>query len=214
MKYGQHIPVAFAHRGLPIGFIRTVYATGAELALAILYENEHGHYELNDLWRGFRNAGGSAKDCVGMVLRWSTQAAELARRLPGSEGANRPLIGRPSFQTAETLPLSIRCRSVARSDLVQLRTRREGNVSSTRTRLAVLPLALMIGSLISPAYSQNESKTGEGPRGTPVAPSTPSQATSTPQPPPGLAKSGTPVSKDRSEAMGGTKTGKPADSGK
>ncbi len=99
-------------------------------------------------------------------------------------------------------------------------------MSSIRTRLAVIPLALMIGSLISPAYSQSESKTGEGQRGTPVAPSTdPSQA-STPRPPPGLAKSGTPVSKDSSEAaamptakpsaMGSTKPdpGKPADSGK
>jgi hypothetical protein len=97
-------------------------------------------------------------------------------------------------------------------------------VSTIRTRLAVIPLALMIGSLISPAYPQSESKTGEGPRGTPVAPSTdPSQATSTPQPPPGLAKSGTPVSKDSSEAavmpttkptaMGSTKPdpGKPAE---
>jgi hypothetical protein len=84
-------------------------------------------------------------------------------------------------------------------------------VSTIRTRLAVIPLALMIGSLISPAYSQSESKTGEGPRGTPVAPSTdPSQATSTPQPPPGLAKSGTPVSKDSTK----TDPGKPADSGK
>jgi hypothetical protein len=89
-------------------------------------------------------------------------------------------------------------------------------VSSIRTRLAVIPLALMIGSLISPAYSQSESKTGEGQRGTPVAPSTdPSQATSTPQPPPGLAKSGTPVSKDSSEpaAMPTTKRSA-ADSGK
>ena len=56
-------------------------------------------------------------------------------------------------------------------------------MSSIRTRLAVIPLALMIGSLISPAYSQSESKTGEGPRGTPVAPPTdPSQATSAPRP--------------------------------
>jgi hypothetical protein len=37
---------------------------------------------------------------------------------------------------------------------------KEGNVSTTRTRLAVIPLALMIGSLISPAYSQSESKVG------------------------------------------------------
>ena len=88
-------------------------------------------------------------------------------------------------------------------------------MSSIRTRLAVIPLALMIGSLISPAYPQSESKTGEGQRGTPVAPSTdPSQA-STPQPPPGLAKSGTPVSKDSSEpaAMPTTKRSA-ADSGK
>jgi hypothetical protein len=33
-------------------------------------------------------------------------------------------------------------------------------VSTIRTRLAVIPLALMIGSLVSPAYSQSESKTG------------------------------------------------------
>jgi hypothetical protein len=33
-------------------------------------------------------------------------------------------------------------------------------VSTIRTQLAVIPLALMIGSLISPAYSQSESKTG------------------------------------------------------
>jgi hypothetical protein len=77
-------------------------------------------------------------------------------------------------------------------------------VTTNRTRLAVIPLALMIGGLISPAYSQSEAKTGEGPRGTPVAPSTdPSQSgsASTPRPPPGMDKSGTPVAKDSSDAM-------------
>ena len=83
-------------------------------------------------------------------------------------------------------------------------------MSTIRTRLAVIPLALMIGGLIliSPAYSQSESKTGVGQRGTPAAPSTePSQAgsTSTPRPPPGMDKSGTPVSKDSSEAAMPTK---------
>jgi hypothetical protein len=94
-------------------------------------------------------------------------------------------------------------------------------VSIIRTWLAVIPLSLVIGGLMSPAQSQTESKTGEGPRGTPVAPSTdPSQSgsASTPRPPPGMAKSGTPVANDGSEApvakpsaMGSTKPdpGKP-----
>jgi hypothetical protein len=99
-------------------------------------------------------------------------------------------------------------------------------VSILRTQLAAIPLALMIGGFISPAYSQSESKTGVGQRGTPVAPSTdPSQAgsTSTPRRPPGMAKGGTPVAQDSSEAaamptakpsaMGNTKPdpGKPAE---
>jgi hypothetical protein len=33
-------------------------------------------------------------------------------------------------------------------------------VSTIRTRLAVFPLALMVGGLISPAYSQSDSKMG------------------------------------------------------
>jgi hypothetical protein len=33
-------------------------------------------------------------------------------------------------------------------------------VSTNRTRLAVIPLAVMIGSLVSPAYSQSEPKMG------------------------------------------------------
>ena len=97
-------------------------------------------------------------------------------------------------------------------------------MSTIRTWLAVIPLSLVIGGLLSPAYSQSDSKTGEGPRGTPVAPSTnPSQsgAASTPRPPPGMAKSGTPVAEDNSQAaatptakssaMGSTKPGKPAE---
>jgi hypothetical protein len=94
-------------------------------------------------------------------------------------------------------------------------------VSTIRTRLAVIPLALIIGSLISPAYAQSESKTGVGQRGTPAAPSTEPDSASTPRPPPGMEKSGTPVSKDSSEAampakptaMGSTKPdpGKPAE---
>ena len=97
-------------------------------------------------------------------------------------------------------------------------------MSTIRTWLAVIPLSLVIGGLLSPAYSQSDSKTGEGPRGTPVAPSTnPSQAgsASTPRPPPGMAKSGTPIAKDSSEAaatptakssaMGSTKPGKPGE---
>jgi hypothetical protein len=98
-------------------------------------------------------------------------------------------------------------------------------VSTIRAWLAVIPLSLVIGALLPPAYSQSD-KTGAGPRGTPVAPSTdPSQpgSASTPRPPPGMAKSGTPVAKDGSEAaarptakqsaMGSTKPdpGKPAE---
>ena len=99
-------------------------------------------------------------------------------------------------------------------------------MSTIRTWLAVIPLSLVIGGVLSPAYSQSDSKTGDGPRGTPVAPSTnPSQSgsASTPRPPPGMAKSGTPIAKDSSEAaatptakssaMGSTKPdpGKPAE---
>jgi hypothetical protein len=75
-------------------------------------------------------------------------------------------------------------------------------VSIIRTRLAVIPLALMIGGTAIPAaYSQTDSaKTGVEPRGTKVAPSTePSQASS-PRPPSGQDKSGTPVSKEGSAA--------------
>jgi hypothetical protein len=60
--------------------------------------------------------------------------------------------------------------------------------------MLAIPLALMIGGIAVPsAYSQSESKTGAGARGTPVAPSTePSQANAS-RPPPGMEKSGTPV---------------------
>jgi hypothetical protein len=71
MAYPRIIPAAFNEYGEPTLFIYTTDARGAHLALAILYDNEQGHYELNDFWRSFRNAGGSAKDCVGSVLRWS-----------------------------------------------------------------------------------------------------------------------------------------------
>jgi hypothetical protein len=57
-------------------------------------------------------------------------------------------------------------------------------VSTVRTRLAVIPLALVIGGLMSPAYSQTESKTGEGPRGTPAATAKPSSMGTT-KPDPG-----------------------------
>jgi hypothetical protein len=85
--------------------------------------------------------------------------------------------------------------------------RKEGNVNIVKTRLLAIPLALTISGFAVPsAYSQNvDSKTGVGQRGTPVAPSTdPSQAgsTSTPRPPAGLAKSGTPVEGSK-EAMSG-----------
>jgi hypothetical protein len=82
--------------------------------------------------------------------------------------------------------------------------------------MAVVPLALMICNIaITSAYPQtDESKTGVGPRGTKVAPSTdPSQSgsASTPQPPSGVEKSGTPVAKDNADAM---KAQPPANSGK
>jgi len=86
-------------------------------------------------------------------------------------------------------------------------------VSTFRTWLAVIPLSVVIGGLMSPAHSQSESKTGEGPRGTPVAPSTdPSQSgtESAPRPPPGMAKSGTPVANDGSEAAATPITKTPA----
>jgi hypothetical protein len=82
-------------------------------------------------------------------------------------------------------------------------------VRSFRTWLTAIPLALVIGGIvISPINAQNlESKTGAGPRGTAVAPSTnPSQAEPMPQPPVGMDKSGTPVARsaDNSrEAMSG-----------
>ena len=77
----------------------------------------------------------------------------------------------------------------------------------------VLPLALVIGgSMVMPsAYAQNaDSKTGVGPRGTKVAPSTnPAQAEVTPNPPVGMEKSGTPVARSAdSEAMS-SEQGKP-----
>jgi hypothetical protein len=63
-------------------------------------------------------------------------------------------------------------------------------------------LALLISGIVVPsAYSQSESKTGAGPRGTPVAPSTePSQAEA-PRPPPGMDRSGTPVANGNSQSM-------------
>ena len=78
-------------------------------------------------------------------------------------------------------------------------------MSIIRTWLAVIPLSLVIGGLLSPAYSQSDSKTGDGPRGTPVAPSTnPSQSgsASTPRPPPGMAKSGTPIARGQFRSSG------------
>jgi hypothetical protein len=66
------------------------------------------------------------------------------------------------------------------------------------TRLSTVLLVLALVGINLPAYSQNDdAKTGTGPRGTPVAPSTnPSQAgsASTLKSPPGMEKSGTPVS--------------------
>jgi hypothetical protein len=70
MTYPQIIPAAFNEYNEPTLFVRTSDATGAQLALAIFHDNQLGHYELNELWRSFRNAGGSAKDCVGTVLKW------------------------------------------------------------------------------------------------------------------------------------------------
>jgi hypothetical protein len=86
-----------------------------------------------------------------------------------------------------------------------------------KTSLAVFPLALVIGgSIVMPsAYAQNsDTKTGAGPRGTAVAPSTnPSQAEPTPKPPVGMEKSGTPVARSADstrEAMSsGESEGKP-----
>jgi len=83
-----------------------------------------------------------------------------------------------------------------------------------RISLAALPLALVIGgSMVMPsAYAQNaDSKTGAGPRGTAVAPSTnPAQAEATPKPPVGMEKSGTPVARSADttrEAMSSEQAG-------
>jgi hypothetical protein len=71
--------------------------------------------------------------------------------------------------------------------------------SFSRSVLLVSSLFLISCFALPSAYSQSESKTGAGPRGTPAGPSIQHSQADAPKPPPGMEKSGTPVAKGSSE---------------
>ena len=68
-SYPPFIPIAFGGAGDEVALIFTQDATGAQLALAIMRQNEAGCFDLNPLWRRFRRAGGTAEDRVGSIIR-------------------------------------------------------------------------------------------------------------------------------------------------
>jgi hypothetical protein len=75
----QIIPIpafveAFNEQGEATDYIATAAATGAQLALAIHYQNGndpqmHRRNDLQRLFDRFRDAGGQSSDRVGMILK-------------------------------------------------------------------------------------------------------------------------------------------------